>query len=135
MKYDLKRLFLETWQFIRTLVKIIGILVDSIFLVNSTRILIFTRIFISIRILVISIRILIDLTKKLWFVHLELLFDPTRSFFSMYLTWTVNFRGIRRGRIYIYVLRNGILMFSVRIPTYFCTWKLVRYLRLQFKFK
>jgi len=58
-----------------------------IFLVKSTRILIFTRIIILIRILVISTRIL-NLTRKFWFIHFspELLFNPIRPY--SFSQWT-----------------------------------------------
>ena len=60
-----------------------------IFLVKSTRI--FTRVIISIRILVIRTRILIDLTIKFWFVHFspELLFNQI-----IFLNNTPNFYPI-----------------------------------------
>ena len=74
-------------EFIRILVEITGILVDTIFLIKSTRILIFTRIIISIRI------ILINIIRKFWFVHFppELLFNSTRPFFSVWCLYQWNY--------------------------------------------
>jgi len=92
--YPLKKISGWKWtnqnflvKFIRILIKITGILVNTIFLVKSIRILIFIRI-------IISIRILLDLTRKFWFVYFpsKLLFNPIRPFFSVSLMKFIEYK-------------------------------------------
>ena len=99
-------------KFIRILVEITGILVDTIFLVKSTRILIFTRIIILIKILVISTRILINLIRNFWFNHFRILINITRKFWFVYFSSELLFNSTRSFFSVQWIVQHLFYLFS-----------------------